>query len=151
LWQVHALNTVGCPFDLRRDARLARAAWNIAAGLVDVADVQAGRRVAPEELLRELEATRPEEPTSDLVFVHGDYCLPNLLITMDEQGAPRVTSYVDWGRAGISDRYNDLAIGARSLRYNLGPGWESLFFTAYGLSEPDQERLMWYEALDELS
>jgi aminoglycoside phosphotransferase len=148
---VHSLDIRACPFDLRCDARLARAAWNIAAGLVDVADVRAGHDMEPDELLRELEATRPAEPPGDLVFVHGDYCLPNLLITKDEQDAPRVTSYIDWGRAGISDRYNDLAIGARSLRYNLGPGWESLFFTAYGLSEPDQQRLAWYEALDELS
>jgi aminoglycoside phosphotransferase len=151
LRRVHALDIAGCPFDLGRDARLSRAEWNIAAGLVDVADVRASHGLEPEELLRALDATRPMEPSSDLVFTHGDYCLPNLLITMDERAAPLVTSYIDWGRAGISDRYNDLAIGARSLRYNLGTGWESLFFIAYGLSEPDQERLAWYEALDELS
>ena len=150
LRRIHALPIAGCPLDYRRDVRLARAAWNITHDLVDVADVRAIHDIEPPELLARLKATRPSEPTEDLVFVHGDYCLPNILLTPGAGGAPRVSGLLDWARAGVSDRYQDLAIGARTLRHNLGPGWEPLFFAAYGLSAPDLERLAWYEALDEL-
>lgn len=150
LRRIHELPIADCPFDESLDARLARAAWNIAQGIVNVAELRAERGVEPGALLARLAATCPGEPPGDRVFVHGDYCLPNILITPDQDGAPRVSGLLDWGRAGVSDRYRDLAIGARSLRYNLGPGWEPLYFAASGLSAPDPERLAWYEALDEL-
>lgn len=150
LRRVHALPVADCPFDYTRDVRLARAAWNIERDIVNVADVRAVHDVWPEALLARLEATRPPEPPEDQVFVHGDYCLPNILLMSDGAGRPRVSGLLDWGRAGISDRYQDLAIGARTLRHNFGLGWEPLFFAAYELSAPDQERMAWYEALDEL-
>ena len=150
LRRIHAVPIADCPFDARLGVLLARAARNIAVGLVDDLDIRAVHGIAPLDLLRRLEATRPSEPTADLVFVHGDYCLPNILLTRDGAGVPRVSGLLDWGRAGVSDRYQDLAIGVRSLRHNLGPGWESLFFEAYGLTDPDPARLAYYEALDEL-
>lgn len=150
LRRIHSVPIAGCPFDMRLDVRLARAAWNIEAGLVDEPDVRASHGVSPLDLLHRLEAIRPPEPPDDLVFVHGDYCLPNILITSDDASAPCVSGLLDWGRAGISDRYQDLAIGMRSLRHNLGPGWEFTFFAAYGLADPDHVRMAYYEALDEL-
>lgn len=150
LRRVHAVPIADCTFDERLDVRLARSAWTIEVGLVNEQDVHAIHGVAPLALLHWLEATRPPEPLADLVFVHGDYCLPNILITSDGAGAPRVSGLLDWGRAGVSDRYQDLAIGARSLRHNLGPGWESTFFADYGLTAPDSVRLAYYEALDDL-
>ena len=150
LRRVHAVPIADCPFDARLDVRLARADWEIEMGQTDEPAIRAEHGLAPRAFLQRLAVTRPPEPPADLVFVHGDYCLPNILITRDGAGVPHVSGLLDWGRAGISDRYQDLAIGARSLRYNLGPGWESLFFEAYGLSQPDAERLAWYEALDEL-
>ncbi|HEU0028740.1 MAG TPA: aminoglycoside 3'-phosphotransferase, partial [Ktedonobacterales bacterium] len=150
LRRIHASPVADCPFDMRLAIRLTRAAWNIEVGLVDEPDVRANHSVSLLDLLHRLEATRPSEPPADLVFVHGDYCLPNILITSDAGDAPHVSAFLDWGRAGISDRYQDLAIGARSLRHNLGPGWESTFFEAYGLADPDPVRMAYYEALDEL-
>ena len=40
---------------------------------------------------------------SDLVFTHGDYCAPNILVG----AAPlhTVTGVVDWGYAGVADRW----------------------------------------------
>ena len=149
LRRVHAVPIAECPFDARLDVRLERAAWEIAVGLTDEPAVRADHGATPLEFLQRLESTRPSEPPADLVFVHGDYCLPNILIAPDA-GAPHVCAFLDWGRAGVSDRYQDLAIGARSLRHNLGQGWEPLYFAAYGLTDPDHARLAWYEALDEL-
>jgi aminoglycoside phosphotransferase len=150
LRRVHDVPISGCPFDARLDVHLARVAWQIEVGLVDEPAIRADHDLSAHDFLQRLIVTRPAEPSGDLVFTHGDYCLPNILLTPDGAGVPRVTGLLDWGRSGVSDRYQDLAIGARSLRYNLGPGWEPLFFAAYGISAPDSERLAWYEALDEL-
>ena len=54
----------------------------------------------PEELLEELLRTRPAG--EDLVFTHGDYCLPNVLI--DGQ---RLGGFIDMGRAGVADQAGD--------------------------------------------
>lgn len=147
LRRLHSLDIADCPFDARLDQRLAQAAWVIRAGIADVEAVRADLGVSAEELLAHLAATRPDEPAADLVFTHGDYCLPNILL--DAEGS-RVSAYLDWGRAGVADRYQDLAIGARSVRHNLGEEWGERFLAAYGLSPLDRARLDWYETLDEL-
>jgi aminoglycoside phosphotransferase len=145
LRRIHSLPIADCPFDMRATQRLALAAGNIRLGIVAPGARLDGKSISPERLLAHLTATRPPEPDADLVFVHGDYCLPNVLL-----GATGVSAWLDWGRAGVSDRYQDLAIGARSVRYNLGAEWAPRFMAAYGSEPLDQRRLAWYEALDEL-
>jgi aminoglycoside phosphotransferase len=147
LRQIHHLPIVGCPFDARLDQRLSQAEWVIRAGIADEEAVREGLGVGAVELLRRLIATRPAEPAADLVVTHGDYCLPNVLL---DPLSFHLTAYLDWGRAGVADRYQDLAIGTRSVRHNLGAAWAAPFLAAYGLSPLDQERLAWYETLDEL-
>jgi aminoglycoside phosphotransferase len=60
----------------------------------------------------ELMETRPGH--EDLVFTHGDYCLPNIIL---KDG--KLSGFVDIGRARLADRYQDLGIAFRSLEYNL--------------------------------
>lgn len=98
--------------------------------------------------------TLPEE---DPVFSHGDYCLPNLFL---KEG--KVSGYMDLGRSGIADRYQDIALCYRSLKHNysgryggkvytqLNPDFrpESLF-EELGI-EPDWEKIRYYILLDEL-
>jgi aminoglycoside 3'-phosphotransferase II len=139
----HRQSITGCPFDQRLDAELARAAANVAAGIVDADDFDAehaGR--SPAALLAELLATRP--PAEDLVLTHGDYCLPNVVI---KDWA--LSGCIDLGRCGVADRYHDLAQAARSVRRNLGARWVAPFFAAYGLSAPDAAKLRYYQLLDE--
>ena len=146
LRMIHDLDVAACPFDRRLDRALAQARERCAAGLVDESDFdeqRLGRRA--DDLLAELEATRPA--SEDLVFTHGDYCLPNVFFDLYGR---RLTGFVDWGRAGMADRYQDLALAARSLRHNFGPGWEPHLFAAYGLTEVDEAKLAYYELLDEM-
>ena len=151
LWQAHHLSIADCPFDARLDQRLAAAAWTIREGLADEDAIRMDHGLSAAELLARLIATRPSEPPADLVFTHGDYCLPNVLL---DCAVTRVSGYLDWGRAGISDRYQDLAIGARSVRHNLCAVWGPRFLDAYasfsGIGPLDEERLAWYELLDEI-
>ncbi len=142
---IHALPIATCPFDERDAVKLARAHAYIAAGWCDPDDLDADHQgLSWDELVQTIAATLPT--TSDLVFTHGDYCLPNVLIDVTTFA---VTGFIDWGRAGIADRAQDLALAARSIAFNLGAAWVAPFFMAYGLPEPDQARLAFYRLLDE--
>lgn len=152
LW---AVDIRDCPSDQRLDYKLAQAACNVAHGLVDLENVEPetfgpnGFR-DPAHLLEWLNTHRPaEEP----VLSHGDYCLPNVF----GQGG-QVTGFIDLGRAGVGDKWCDIALCCRSLRGNFGgqyggvpyPGYDdALFFQALGL-EPDEEKIRYYILLDEL-
>lgn len=133
-----------CPFDTRLDVRLAGARQRIAAGRVDADDFEPLHRGrSPEELLAIIESLRPDD--EDLVVVHGDPCLPNVLL---HRGA--VIGWVDVGRSGVADRHLDLAVAARSIARNLGGHAVGPFFDAYGVEWPDVRRIELYTLLDEL-
>jgi len=152
LWQVDISD---CPvkWDLQRklaDARLA-----VERGEVDVENVEPdtfgenGFR-DPEHLLCWLEENRPEE---EFVLSHGDFCLPNVML---ENG--HLAGYIDLGRMGASDRWQDIALCYRSLKNNYGgkytgkvyPGYNpDCLFDALGM-QPDWEKIRYYILLDEL-
>ncbi len=145
LHTIHALPIATCPFDERDEVKLARARAYRAAGWWDPVDLDADHQgLSWDELMQNIAATRPT--TADLVFTHGDYCLPNVLIDVTTFA---VTGFIDWGRAGIADRAQDLALAARSIAYNLGEAWVAPFFRAYGPSAPAEARLAFYRLLDE--
>jgi kanamycin kinase len=73
------------------------------------------------------------------VLVHGDFCLPNVLVTDG-----RLTGLVDVGRAGLGNPETDLAAGLWTLQYNFGRGYGGAFLEAYGwppMSDEAMERL----------
>jgi len=77
-----------------------------------------------------------------LVVCHGDACAPNTLIGDDG----RFAATVDLGQLGVADRWADLAVGAMSLEWNFGAGFEADFFAGYGIA-PDDARIRFYQAL----
>jgi aminoglycoside phosphotransferase len=144
LRRIHALDIHDCPFDQRLDTLIAAAQANYRQGWVetdDFDDIHWGR--SAEDLYIELIATRPTDEQQ--VFVHGDYCLPNILI--DPQ-TWRLAGLIDWGSAGISDSHFDLGLAARSIRFNLGAQWVTPFFEAYG-GPIDEAKISYYQLLDE--
>jgi aminoglycoside phosphotransferase len=152
LRQLHELPVADCPFQ-RGVEHMVHEAWRRArAGLVDLDAFEPRHRgLSADDLLRELEAKAPAE--EDLVFVHGDYCLPNILLSGPGPGGPRraalkVTGLVDWGRAGIADRYQDLALLLRSFDRNTGSRLPDLLAREYGLTALDEAKLSFYQLLD---
>ena len=140
---IHAVPIHDCPFDMTLNREIERARHNVANGLVDAADFDDERRGrSAAELFEELQAERPAG--EDVVFTHGDYCLPNVMVEGDE-----VSGFVDWGRAGVADRYKDIALVVRSLKRNAGEDLALAFFTAYGLACPDADKVAYYKLLDE--
>ena len=143
LRMVHAVSIEECPFDMTLDGVIEEARHNVVNGLVNEADFddkRLGRSAA--EVFEELLSKRPAN--EDLVFTHGDYCLPNVIV--DEE---KVTGFVDWGSAGVSDRYKDIALVVRSLKRNTREDLATSFFEAYGISRPDAEKVEFYQLLDE--
>ncbi|HEV2036732.1 MAG TPA: phosphotransferase [Candidatus Dormibacteraeota bacterium] len=92
------------------------------------------------EILREIHATDATgcpfgEAKAGRVLIHGDYCLPNVLV---EEG--RLTALVDLGQSGLGDPRDDLAAGLWTLHYNFGHGFAREFLDAYGVpSMTDRE------------
>ena len=73
-------------------------------------------------------------------FVHGDLCLPNILV--DRQG--RITGFIDLEACGRGDRWLDVAWALWSLQYNLGTSrWNQVLLRRLGLGF-DEERYLRY-------
>lgn len=145
---LHGTNISACPFDHSSRVRLARAEARLRAGTVDEADFdQARMGRSAKDLYAELLAT--PTPPEDRVFTHGDYCLPNVLLVADGAGGFRVSGFVDCGGAGIADRYQDLALCARSVAQNLGSEWVPALFARYGVEHIDEAKVAYYQLVDE--
>lgn len=152
LW---AVDVSGCPSDQGLTQKLAQARYNVDHGLVDLEDAAPstfghGGFRDPAHLLEWLEEHRPAEESA---LSHGDFCLPNLFGT----GAVP-TGFIDLGKAGVADRWCDIALCCRSLSANLEGRYGGVprpyfdpdrLFDALGL-EPDEEKLRYYILLDEL-
>lgn len=140
---VHEVPVEGCPFDQTLHTKIVEARRRVEQQLVDEEDFDQQRegRTA-EDLAQELQDLKPE--TEDLVFTHGDYCLPNIIL---KDG--RVHGFIDWGRAGIADRYQDIALAIRSIGYNFGHEHVQTFLDAYGLTALDEVKVHYYQLMDE--
>lgn len=71
------------------------------------------------------------------VIIHGDYCLPNII--MDKF---LFKGFIDLGYGGIGDRHYDIYWGLWTLKYNLKTeNFNDLFLDAYGREVIDDERM----------
>jgi aminoglycoside 3'-phosphotransferase-2 len=139
---LHALPLADCPFDESLAVRLARAAAAIAAGEVHAdAFEPRNRGIAPEALLAGLVADQPAE---DIVVVHGDATLSNIIVDGDE------IAFVDCGNAGCGDRYLDLAVLAADIEDHYGLHAAARFVEAYGQRAWDDRKARFYMDLYEL-
>ncbi|MCR5808173.1 MAG: phosphotransferase, partial [Clostridiales bacterium] len=72
--------------------------------------------------------------------LHGDYCLPNILLN-----DWKLSGYIDLGNGGMGDRHIDILWGIWTLRFNLGTNkYTDRFMDAYGreLIEPEMLRMV---------
>ena len=140
----------------RLDERLKTAEYKVENGLVDVDDAEPGT-FGPEgfknpvELLEWLKSNRPDE---DIVLTHGDYCLPNIFV---KDG--RISGFIDLGKMGPADRWQDIALAIRSLDHNFSgkssDGKKQYDFDPQMLLDElgivlDEKKYRYYILLDEL-
>jgi Aminoglycoside phosphotransferase len=93
-----------------------------------------------EDVYRYLVEHKPEE---ELVFTHGDYCFNNYFTDGKD-----ITGYIDMGRGGVGDKYQDIALCVREL-WDYDSKYIELLFKLLGI-EPDYEKIKYYILLDEL-
>ena len=81
--------------------------------------------------------TAGKSALSDRVLLHGDYCLPNIILR-----DWRFSAFIDLGNGGVGDRHIDLFWGAWTLGFNLGTdAYRDRFLDAYGRDRIDEEKL----------
>lgn len=127
LRMIHSLDPSGCPIDNRISNRLKQLQENG----VDTSHLK-------------------DQPDEILVFTHGDYCLPNIIIKEGE-----LSGVIDWDYAGLADPYADFASCIWSMGYNYGleetaERWEPYFFMVYGLDDIDVGKLAYYRKMMDL-
>jgi kanamycin kinase len=127
LRMIHSMNSSGCPIDNRIGNRLKQLHEND----VDTSQFK-------------------DQSDESLVFTHGDYCLPNIIIEDRE-----LSGVIDWDYAGLADPYADFASCVWSMGYNYGleetaERWEPYFFMVYGLEEVDVGKLAYYRKIMDL-
>ncbi|MCE7743083.1 MAG: aminoglycoside 3'-phosphotransferase [Candidatus Heimdallarchaeota archaeon] len=143
LKMIHSINLKECPIDNNPNNMIEFAKARLQKGDIDPNQFdERWKDKEPKQLLEELVRIKPTE--FDLVFSHGDYCLPNILIR-DEQ----LSGFIDWPYGGVNDRYFDLAAVAWSIGYNYGEEWVESFFNEYGIKEIEWERIYFYQRLNE--
>lgn len=136
--------------------RLKAARYNVENNLVDVNNVMPDTFgpngfESPEELLVWLENNIPDiEP----VFSHGDYCMENIFTINN-----RISGFIDLGKSGIADRWQDLAICIRELDGVFSNEYvEDFDYSKYSTDmllnelgiKRDNDKLKYYMLLDEL-
>lgn len=148
LWQVDVSDI---PMQHTLEEKLWEAEYRVRQGLCDPENAEPGTYgpggfSSPAHLLSWLRENRP--PITP-VFSHGDYCLPNVFLD-----GGRVSGYLDLGRSGVCDPYQDIALCYRSLLHNYeeqpNPAFRpETLFDALGL-EPNWEKIRYFILLDEL-
>ncbi len=143
LRRLHAIPLSLCPFDSGHMRRLRLARGRLDAGLVDTEDFDDERRGwSGEEVWSDIQSLLPLD--EDRVVTHGDFSLDNILFVDGE-----VVGCIDLDRAGIADRYQDLAILWNSLG-EFGAGLQDRMMRCYGIYRPNERKLRFHLALDEL-
>ncbi|WYX25812.1 phosphotransferase [Achromobacter xylosoxidans] len=110
LRQLRAVPADDCPFDAGAPMRLRELDYLLARGLcADDHDLTQWPGLAtPADLVARLHATLPRE---DPAFSHGDLCDNNVFV--DERDR---LHFIDLGRGGVADRWQDVAFIHRNLR-----------------------------------
>ena len=129
---LHDTDASDCPVTNRNETYVATALRNHDAG---IARPEFGDYKTPEDAWAVVQANL--DCLDSRVLLHGDYCLPNIL--MDNW---KFTGFIDVGSGGIGDRHIDLYWGCWTLLYNLKDArWCSRFLDAYGRQEVETEKL----------
>ena len=142
---LHETEHGDCPVQDRTGDRLALARKNYESGAVD-------HSLFPDNW----GYTTPEEAMSVLTdlgsglkcdcLLHGDYCLPNILLENW-----RFSGFIDVAAGGVGDRHFDLHWGIWSLGFNLKTDrYRDRFLDAYGRDRVDEEILRVVAALEAL-
>lgn len=145
---LHLLPLEDCPVMVSVDKKIKQAKDLMDRGFVNETffqDIYKG--MSPYKLYEKLLRDKPLK--EDLVITHGDYCLDNI-VGVYKDSKIELSGFIDLGRGGLQDSYQDLALAIRTLSDDLGDEYVDDFLKAYGLIEVlDQEKIDYYVLMDE--
>ena len=142
LRQLHEVDISGCPVNRTADY-LATAQENYRQRRYDITLFPDNWGYAtPEEAWAEVEANGAALSADTLL--HGDYCLPNIMLNNWQ-----FSSFIDLDTAGIGDKHIDLFWGMWSLNFNLKTdAFCQRFLDAYGRESIESERFRTVAAIE---
>ncbi len=134
LRKLHETDYTDCPVMDRTAEYLATAEKNYHTGDYDNSFPSFGYHSA-EEAHDALVAGK--DALQDKVLLHGDYCLPNIILKNW-----KLSGFIDVGAGGVGDRHIDLFWGAWTLNFNLKTDkYRNRFLDAYGRDKVDESKL----------
>ena len=127
LRMLHETPTTECPVTDRTTDYIATAEKNYRAGKWHPSRIPAGQTIANAHNAWAI-AQQFSGALKNDTLIHGDYCLPNILL--DNW---RFSAFIDLGSSGLGDRHMDLYWGLWSLTYNLKTdAYRDRFLACYG-------------------
>lgn len=134
LRMLHGADTANCPVANRTAAYLSTARNNFHLRHYDMTLFPDNWGYAtPEEAWQELEANGKYLEANTLL--HGDYCLPNIMLDNWQFSA-----FIDLDTAGVGDKHVDLFWGMWSLQFNLKTdAYRERFLDAYGREDINED------------
>lgn len=137
---IHEISIEDCPFDKSMKQLMKIIKTKYQRGLLNSSLDESNVHGLIEEL--EVYFSDGQE---DLVFTHGDFSMPNVIINNK-----RIEGYLDLGNCGVADRYYDLAVAENSIIRNYGITYIELFHNSYGLNKVDRQRIENYKLIEKL-
>ena len=134
LRKLHETDYTDCPVMDRTAEYFARAEKNYRTGHYDNSFPSFGYSSAKEA---HAALVAGKDALQDKVLLHGDYCLPNIILK-----DWKLSGFIDVGAGGVGDRHIDLFWGAWTLNFNLKTDkYRNRFFDAYGRDKVDESKL----------
>ena len=136
LRRLHETDFTGCPVSDRMDSYFSSAQRNYQACSFDPAFLPQSLRCGSARDAWQL-LCENRNALTDNVLLHGDYCLPNILLDTWQ-----FSGFIDVGNGGIGDRHIDIFWGIWSLYFNLkSEAYSDRFLDAYGRDAVQPELL----------
>jgi len=147
---LHGLPVEQCPFERRLAQLVHQARVSMSLGALDLDDMdQSHEGWTAQQLWDELSRLTPP-PEDDLVVCHGDLCLDNVLVDPETL---TLAGILDVDRAGVADRWTDLALALYNIGqddvWGYGKPHAEHFLRRYGCTTVDQDKLTYFQLLDE--
>lgn len=136
LYELHNAKTEDCPVQNRMNEYFRAVEENYGKGIFDPTFLLDDFVGLTSDKAYGLVADNQRYFSSD-TLLHGDYCLPNILL--DNW---KFSGFIDLGCGGVGDKHIDLYWGAWTLKYNLKTdALRERFFDAYGRTLVDFDKI----------
>lgn len=143
LRKLHETNAADCPVKDRTADYLQTLKTNYEAGMFDPSYCCEEYRKKSAKEVFEI-AERGKDFLCRDTLIHGDYCLPNIILN-----DWNFSAFIDLGNGGIADRHIDLYWVIWTLEFNLKTNrYASRFIDAYGRDKIDIEKIKLISAIE---